>query len=120
MSDFADRFRPLNDVVLVKVGPLQKFSDIIEIPDSIAQNHPVSVGVIVKAGPGRWKAKKAGEPKRVFIPTASRPGQHVVFFSAAMHGKKGESFCHDMPDDHALIRDGDVLFEYDEDVKVDV
>lgn len=120
MSKFAEKFRPINDVVLVKVNAVQRYSEIIDIPDSVAKNHPVSTGVVVSVGPGRWKAKKAGEKPQVFVPTASKPGSRVVFFSAAMHNKKGASLHYDMPDDHALIRDGDVLFEYDENVKVEV
>lgn len=115
-----DNFRPINDVVLVKVTAMMKYSDIIEIPDSVAKSHPVSTGVVVKAGPGRWKKFRAAEQKMVFVPTDAKPGMHVCFFTAAMHSKDGKRFSVVLPGDLAIIRDVDVLFEFDADVKVDV
>lgn len=117
---FSEKFKPLNDCVLVKLDPRQVYSEILAIPQVRELNHPVSKGTVVSVGPGRWKKRKADRPERVFIPVEARPGMKIVFFSAAMHEKQGENFCHDMPDDHALIRDGDILFAFEDDVKVEV
>lgn len=122
MTCFVDHFRPLNDVVLVRLHPTQRYSDILAIPESAAQAHPVSTGVVVRAGPGRWKLKRglSDETEKVFIPVDAVVGAHIVFFSASMHRTRGANLHRDMADDYALIRDNDILFAYDEDLRIDV
>lgn len=113
-----ESFRPMNDVVLVRVHPQQRYSDILAIPDTAAGNHPVGRGTVLRAGPGCWKVKKSGGASRVFIRTTVKPGDEVVFHTAAARGKQGERFHYEMPDNCALIKESDIFFVMDEHVQV--
>mgnify|MGYP001604636702 CR=1 FL=1 len=112
--------RPVNDVVLLEVDPPEAYSNVVVIPDTVAATQPIRKGTVLRVGPGRWKVKRMGEPARVFIPTTLKGGERVVFFSAAMHGKHGAELFAELPDNQALVRESDILFVADHDVKVEV
>ena len=105
--------RPLHDNLLIKLHPKTEYSSIIEIPDSAKQAHPIQTAEVISAGPGRWVAKKAGQKKRVFVETTVPAGCKIAFFTAAAHNRQGSDLCFELPDDHALIRESDILFAYE-------
>ena len=117
------RIRPLNDMVLVKLGETQRYSDIIAIPDSVASAHPVQKATVVRVGPGRTVIRRAQADKDsdvVHIKTSVKPGDNIVFFAAAVGTLQGKQNAGVMGNDHALIRQSDVLFTYEGDLKVEV
>ena len=119
----APRIRPLNDLVLVELGETQKYSDIIAVPDSVADAHPVQKAVVVRVGPGRTFIRRAQADKDsdvVHIKTTVNPGDRVVFFSAAVGTRQGKQQAGIVGDNHALIRESDILFTYEGDLKVEV
>ncbi len=119
----APRIRPMNDMVLVELGETQKYSSTIIIPDSVADVHPVQKAKVVRVGPGRTKIRRALADKDadvVRVATEVLPGDRVVFFAAATGTKQGSELAKHVGDNHALIRESDILFVYEDDLKVEV
>lgn len=111
--------RPLSDVCVVRLLERQSYSDLIAIPDSVAENQPLQKAVIVRVGPGRDKIIKAGSTKTKFVPTMVKPGDHVVFYTAILGTRQGKALGHVMEDGEAIIREEDILFAFDGDLKVE-
>jgi len=94
-------FRPLHDWVLIKRSESEeKTHGGIIIPDT-AKTKPIE-GVVVSAGPGRYRQEK-GKKEKKFIPTVLKPGQHVMFvdYMAKDVRLNGEEIT--------LIREEDIL-----------
>lgn len=117
------RIRPMNDMVLVELGETQKYSTTLVIPDSVADAHPVQLATVVRVGPGRRKIRRAladNDSDMVRIATAVKPGDRVVFFAATTGTKQGKGLAKYVGENHALIRESDILFSHDDDIKVEV
>ena len=110
--------RPLNDVALVQLHDKERVSSLIEVPDSYAS--PLAKATVLRVGPGRCKVKRAGKDGTVYIPTQMRPGENIVFFSAAAGTRTGSSLVVGLPDGQALVREEDILFTYEGNVKVEL
>jgi co-chaperonin GroES (HSP10) len=110
--------RPLSDVVLVKLHPLEKPSELLFTPN--AEHQPLRTGTVVRVGPGRRKLKSAGGVKTTFIPSQLKEGERVAFFSAAGDASRGRLPPHFLGEDEVLIREEDVLFVFDGSVKVSI
>jgi len=110
--------RPTNDLVLLRLDPPRAPSTLIVSPD--LANAPLRTGTVLRKGPGRWKKKVAGEEKNVFIPTTVPIGERVLFFAAAAGTRKYRLPTYALAEDEALIPEGDILFGFDGDVKVEV
>jgi len=105
--------RPLNDVVLVKLDPPDKLSDVIVTPDTVSGY--TRKGTVLRVGPGRHKLTKAGTGKTKFVPTQLQPGDRIAFMAAAVDTQKAN---YTLDDDQALIREEDVLFTFEGNIKV--
>lgn len=99
--------RPLSDVVLVRMDPPQRRSEVLFTPND--EDVPVRTGTVLRVGPGRRKLKHRAKDQTTFIPTQLREGERVVFFAAAAKTKKGRLPIQHLEDDQALIREEDVL-----------
>jgi co-chaperonin GroES (HSP10) len=110
--------RPLNDLVIVKVDEPEQVSDTIVMPN--VENTPLRKGTVLRVGPGRRKLKRRGKKDMVYIPTQVKPGDRIVFFAAATGTKQGKQLAYSLPDDEDMIREEDILFVFEGDVKVDV
>ncbi len=120
MSEDSLKIRPLNDVVLVKLEPRQQYSDTIVIPDSVAQAHPLQKATVVRVGPGRHELIRASGKETKFIGTQIKVGEKVVFFTATMDTRQGKQVAHALPDGYGLIREKDIIFVYESDLRVEV
>lgn len=111
--------RPLNDVVLVKVDEAEARSDIIIDPNK--ENAPLRKGTVIRTGPGRWKLIHRNRPdKKYFRKMEAKPGDRIVFFAAALGAKQGRQLAYSLPDGYGMLREEDILFAYDGDVRVDL
>jgi co-chaperonin GroES (HSP10) len=117
------RVAPRGDMVLVRLSEKQTYSDTIIIPDSVASAHPVQKAVVLRVGPGRRLIRRAQADKdsdKVFIPTEVSPGDQVVFFTVAKDTRQGQQLAAYVGEGYALIRQSDILFVYEGDLKVEV
>lgn len=112
--------RPISDVLLVKLEPPRTttYGGILR-PDT--SQHPVRVGHVVRAGPGRWwKNRHSGQ--WTFWSTEAKPGDRVVFLAALLQTQQGRqlqsSFA--LNDDEALIRETDVMLVLPEGEEIEV
>lgn len=109
--------RPLQDFLLVKVDPPEQPSDTIVMPN--VDSTPLRKGTVLKVGPGRWRRKHAKEGS-LYVPTQVKPGERIVFFAAAAGTKQGKQLTYSLSKDEALLREDDVLFTFEKDVRVDL
>lgn len=110
--------RPLNDWMLVKVDAPEPVSDTIIIV--APENAPLRKGTVVRVGPGRNKLKVKDRKDTRYIPTQVKPKDRIVFFAAAMGTKQGKQLAYNLPDNYGLLREEDVLFVFEGDVKVEL
>jgi co-chaperonin GroES (HSP10) len=114
------KFRPLSDWILVKFNPLQKRSSIIELVGE--GESAVRTGVVLRTGPGRPMEKKSG-----VIPMDVKEGDHITFLRWHQEHRPGKAnsealkqMSTELGEDLTLIRQNDILFVYEGDVKVDL
>ncbi len=105
-------FKPLHDWVLIKRSePEERTRGGIIVPDA-AKTKPME-GVVISAGPGRYRQEK-GKKEKKFVPTVLKPGQRIMFveYMAKDVTLNGEEIT--------LIREDDVLgtIEYSNEVVV--
>lgn len=110
--------RPLNDLVIVKVDPPEKKVGSLLLPNP--EHAPMRKGTVLRVGPGRRKLKRRGKKDTVYTPTQVKPGDRIVFFAAATGTKQGKQLAYSLPDDEDMIREEDILFVFEGDLKVDV
>lgn len=110
--------RPLNDVILVKVDEAESRSDVIIDPNK--GDAPLRKGTVLRVGPGRWKLKTHKDTKKCFRAMEAQPGDRIVFFAASMGTKQGKQLAYSLPDGYGMLREEDILFTFNEDVKVDL
>lgn len=72
---------------------------------------PIRIGKVLAIGPGRMYPDK-------FVPTEVEVGERVVFLIAAADTQSGKAIHHHLPDNQRLIRETDVLFVTNEDIKI--
>lgn len=114
------RVRPLSDWLVVKVAPFDKRSSIIDLPG--ANESAVRKGEVLEVGPGRAKTDTAGhEPMDVKV------GEKIVFLRWHGEHRPGKAqvealakWSAELGEDLMMIRQNDILFAYEGDVKVDV
>ena len=105
-------FRPLLDVLLIKLEEVRRVSDGgIIVPD--VEKVPIGYGTVLKAGPGMWIHNRA-KKKEVFYKMQVKVGDRVVFHRANIQTKQGKSMVHFVGDNTAIIRERDVLLVDDE------
>ncbi len=112
--------RPLSDVLVVELEPPRtKTRGGLIRPDT--KQHPIRVGRVLRAGPGRrWKSKATG--KMVFWPMEAKPGERICFMAALLQTQQGRQIQggYALGDNEALIRETDVLFVIDEGDDVEI
>lgn len=113
-------FRPLSDWLLVKYDPPQKRSSIIEIAGD-NDTSAVRTGYVVSVGPGKPLAKGGTAPVDLKV------GDHVAFLRWHDEHRPGKQLAAalrdldmDVGDDIMLIRQSDVLFIFEGDLRVDI
>lgn len=112
------KFRPLRDVLLVRLEPERPVTAGGIIRPLVRQN-PSRIGTVVRAGPGRrWKDKRTG--KWSFWAMEAKPGDRVVFPAALLDVSQGKATAHVLGDDEALIRETDILLVLEQGAEVDI
>lgn len=107
--------RPMNDVVLVKLDPPDKLSDVIITPGTVKEL--TRKGTVLRVGRGRHKLVKAGGSKTMFVPTQLQPGDRITFMAAAVDTQRANYY---LDNDQALIREEDVLFTFEGNIRVEL
>lgn len=112
------KFRPLRDVLLVRLEPARDITAGGIIRPLVRQN-PSRIGTVLRAGPGRyWKDRTTG--KMSFWPMEAKPGDRVVFAAALLDVSQGKALAHVLDDGQALIRETDVLLVIPQGEEVDI
>jgi co-chaperonin GroES (HSP10) len=121
MSLLVDKLRPLHDWLLVKRDPPQPRSTIILDPGN--EGSSVRTGVVLKVGYGKHY------PNGTTVPVGVEVGEHIAFFRWHQEHRPGKATTKvlkeiaeelGVADDVVLIRENDILFAFDGDLKVDV
>lgn len=111
-------FRPLRDVLLVRLEPEQTVTAGGIIRPLVRQN-PARIGTVLRAGPGRrWKDRTTG--KWSYWATEAKPGDRVVFAAALLDVKQGKALAHVLDDNEAIIRETDVLLVIEQGVNINI
>lgn len=116
------RVFPLHDWLVVQVEPFDKRSSIIELP---GQNESaIRKGVIMEIGPGKQRNDTVGH---VPFDVNAKPGQKICFLRWHAEHRPGKAqtealakWSAEIGKDLVMIRENDILFFYDGDVKVDI
>lgn len=110
------KFRPLNDLVLVKIDkPAEMRGGLIIVPDASVNN--IRTATVLRIGPG--KVGKGGHR----IPTGLEVGEKVAFLRWHLehqNGKAQTECLRDLGDDVGLIKVQDILCTWPATEKVDV
>ena len=101
------KITPLTDWLFVELEPEQKISEVLEI----TTRNPIQTAKVKAVGPGRVWGKK-------FLPTQVKPGERIAFFTANLEHKPGKTMLQHLEENHALIRETDILMVLEGDVKV--
>lgn len=116
------KIRPISDWILTKFDPLPKRSGIIELAGD-NDTSAVRTGTVLMVGPG--KPCSFGNVDRV--PMEVQEGDRITFLRWHQEHRPGKmtadvlkSMSADMGEDLVLIRQSDILFVFDGDVKVDI
>lgn len=112
--------QPLHDWIVVRFEALEKRSAIIELP---GQNESaIRKGVVHLAGPGRRLVNREGR-----APMDVKEGDKIVFLRWHQEHRPGKAVSEslarkseELGEDLCMIRQGDILFVYTDDVKVDI
>lgn len=116
-----DMVKPMNDWVLVKRNPPQQRSSIIIAPQD--SESPVRTGVVLRVGPGKVLESGAVSPMEV------QEGDQVAFLRWHQDHRPGKATTKILAeyaallgdaDDVVMLRETDILFVYEGDVRVDL
>ena len=114
------KIHPLHDWVVMKCDPHQPKSTIIEMPKNESS---IRTGTVLEVGPGKYHTGNPEQRVPVGVVVGDRlaflrwhqehrPGQAVVKALADLSEQLGADVC--------MIRQADILFTFDGDVRVDV
>ena len=103
--------QPLQDWVLIEIEEAQQMKGSLHLPD--AEKEPLRTARVLKVGPGK-RHEKTG----VILPMAVRPGDRVAFFMAVVQTKLGAALVHALDEGQGLIRENDIVFVIEGDVRV--
>lgn len=121
MNTLVEKLKPLSDWILVKRDPPQPRSSIIIDPGNEGSN--VRTGTVLRTGPG--KTYEGG----VVVPLDVEPGDRIAFLRwhhEHRPGKINTSTLRKIADefgvdaDVVLVRENDILFVFEGDVRIDV
>lgn len=112
--------RPLSDWLLVRLDPPKKRSAVLEIAGD-NNTSAVRTGTVLRTGPGKGTSKGR-------IPMQVKPEARVCFLRWHDEHRPGKvlketlnkHYSLESSDDVMLIREGDVLFEFDGEMFVDM
>jgi co-chaperonin GroES (HSP10) len=110
--------QPANGQILIYLeSDADKFSAAPSLvkPEAVKADHVFRLGRVVRKGPGMWNKKNTSR-----IPIQVEIGARVMFVKfVATNTKTAESIQHTLGKDFALLREGDLLMEVDEDFKIE-
>lgn len=116
-----EKLRPMNDGVLIKRDPPQQKSSIIVTPGD--EGSAVRTGTVLRVGPG--KCLSTGER----VPMEVKPGDRITFLRWHDEHRPGKAVAKVLKDiaaeigdadDVCLIKESDILFVFEGDIKVDI
>lgn len=113
-------FQPLSDWILVRLDPPQKRSSVLQIAGD-NNTSAVRTGTVIRTGTGKGTSKGV-------IPIQVKPGARICFLRWHDEHRPGKvlketlnrHYSLESSDDVMLIRESDVIFEFDGEVSVDV
>jgi hypothetical protein len=97
----------LHDAILVELEPVYKKSSLLEIPGSEA----VRIGRVLMVGSGKQYTDR-------FVPMPDIVGKRVAFMMMAVLMRSAQH--RDLPENQVIVRMGDLLFEVDDGVDIEV
>jgi chaperonin GroES len=103
-----DKIRPMNDWILVKMDPIETMVGSIFVPIGTVNRK----ATVLAVGPGKE------EPSGVRQPVGVEPGDRVVFHRSHGEHLQGKQLVGVLGEDHLLIRPGDVLLVFTEDLQI--
>lgn len=121
MSAIVDKLRPLHDWLLVRRDPPQARSTLIVDPGN--EGSSVRTGTVLSVGEGRHLDCGKNSPMGVSV------GDRIAFFRWHHEHRPGKANTEvlreiadelGVGDDVVLVRENDILFAFDGDVRVDV
>lgn len=109
--------RPLHDYILVELEPEKRVTKSGLIIPQTSKN-PVSVGKVIRTGPGRlWKTKSG---RHIFWEVRVKAGDRVIFFTANLETGQGKRISYILPENQELIPETAILGVVEGDVEVTV
>ena len=121
MSRLVEKLKPIGDWILVHRDPPQQRSTIIHTPND--EGSSVRTGTVLRTGKGR--SLKNG----TIVPVDVQVGERIAFFRWHHEHRPGKAnskalkeIAEDLgvKDDVVLVRENDILFTFEGDLRIDV